>query len=253
MGSDITNNFSTQQTFMNNVTQDESQSCIATVTSSANDNVVVVSGSNIKGNFTGVSATTSTDATCLMTSTMDNSISNILSATAQQTNSAETDIFSILAGKQKQNNTFNVNQSVTNNISQINTAVCAANNTTSTNDNYIYVSNSTVGGNFIGVTNTADASANCSMSNYMKNVTYNQAQAQATQSNSVEGMFGTILGAITIIIGIIVIGVVIMFSVGAISYIGYDKRKPKDSTSSEIGNLGLPPDVLANLNLGDNM
>jgi hypothetical protein len=201
---------------------------------------VVVNGVNISGSFTGVAATTSTDATCIMTSTMDDQVSNIMSAIAQQTNQAETDIFSGLSFS-NQRNTFNSNQTVTNNISQINTALCAANTTVSTSSNYVYVTNSTVGGDFVGVTSDAASSANCSMTNYMKNVTYNQAQASATQSNSVVGMFGTLLGAITTIVIIIVIAVVIMFSVGSIAYVGYSKPKPGAESS-------LPPDVLADLN-----
>lgn len=239
MGSDIHNTANIQQNFMNNITQDVSQTCVSTVSDTANNNVVIVSGSNIKGNFTGVAPTTSTDATCIMTSTMDDEVSNILSATAQQTNQAETDLFSGFSFS-KQSNTFNSNQSVTNNISQINTALCSANNTTSTSNNYIYVSNTTEGGDFVGVGGTASSSANCSMTNYMKNVTYNQAQASATQSNSVVGMFGTLLGAITTVVIIIIIAVVIMFSVGSISYVGYSKSR--GSTGS-----GLPPDVLADL------
>lgn len=240
MGSNIHNTIDIQQSFMNNITQDVSQSCIATTTNTANDNVVVVNGVNIGGNFTGVAATTSTDATCIMTSTMDDEVSSIMSAIAQQTNQAETDIFSGLSFS-KQTNTFNSNQTVTNNISQINTALCSANTTVSTSGNYVYVSNSTVGGDFVGVTSNANSSANCSMTNYMKNVTYNEAQASATQSNSVVGMFGTLLGAITTIVIVIVIAVVIMFSVGSIAYVGYAKPKPGSESS-------LPPDVLADLN-----
>lgn len=230
---------------MTNVTQSNQQLCVATVNDQANDNVVVVSGSNFKGNFTGVATTTSTDATCLISSSMSDTVSNILSASLQQTNKAETDLFNDFAIT-VESNTFNIDQSVTNNISQINQEVCSANNTTSSSNNYIYVSNSTVGGDFVGVSNKADASADCNMQNYMKNGTYNQAQASATQSNSVQGMWATLLGAITSIITIIVIAVIILFSVGSLSYVGYAKVKGRAPTM-ESTDTGLPPDVLAEL------
>lgn len=220
MASGTTNIANIQQSFMNNITQQDQQNCIATVNNSANNNVVIVNGTNIKGNFTGVASTTNTDATCLMVSNMEDSISNILSATLQQTNTTETDWFN---GFQftADTNTFDITQSVTNNISQINEATCAANTVTSVNNNYVYVTNSTVGGYFIGVTDTANASASCSMTNTMKNTTYNQAQASATQSNTVKGMFVAMVGAFAAIIGIIVIGVIILFAVGATGYVGY--------------------------------
>jgi len=55
MGSVLTNIGSEQQEFMNNVLSENQQSCISTVNSSANNNVVIVNGANIDGNFTGVS------------------------------------------------------------------------------------------------------------------------------------------------------------------------------------------------------
>jgi type IV secretory pathway VirB2 component (pilin) len=258
MASATTNIASIQQSFMNNITQVDQQNCIATVSNSANNNVIIVNGANIKGDFTGVSSTTSTDATCLMVSNMDGSISNILSATLQQTNTSQTDWFN---GFQftADTNSFNINQSITNNISQINEATCSANTTTSVSNNYVYVTNATIGGDFIGVTDTANASANCNMTNTMKSTTYNQAQASATQSNTIQGMFVAMVAAFAAIIGIMVIGVIILFAVGSIGYVGYDVVKkpsqpgelsPEQSEEQQIEaaeSLGLTPDVLANL------
>lgn len=260
MASATTNIASIQQSFMNNITQQDQQNCIATVSDSTNNNVVIVNGANIGGNFTGVSSTAKTDATCLMVSNMEDSISNILSATLQQTNTTETDWFN---GFQftADTNVFDISQSVTNNISQINEATCAANTVTSTNDNYVYVTNSKIGGDFIGVTSSANASASCSMTNTMKNTTYNQAQASAKQNNTIKGMFVAMVGAFAAIIGIIVIGVIILFAVGAIGYVGYGavssrkygqpsgngQQSSEDQEIMAAEQLGLTPDVLSSL------
>ena len=220
MVSSTTNTANLQQTFMNNILQSNQENCIASTTNSANNNIVIVNGANIKGNFTGVSSTTSTDASCLMVSNMENSVSNILSATIKQTNISETDWFN---GFQftKEKNTFNISQTVVNNISQITQSTCSSNTTSSTNNNYVYVATGTnIGGDFVGVTNAASSSANCSINNVMKNTTYNQAQANADQSNTVKGMFVSIVSAIVLIIGIIVITVIILFSVGALGSAG---------------------------------
>jgi hypothetical protein len=91
----------------------------------------------------------------------------------------------------------------------------------------------------------------------MKNATYNQAQASATQSNTVKGMFVSMVGAFAAIIGIMVIGVIILFAVGAIGYVGYDVKNPnrlgmspeqqEDAELAAAEQLGITPDVLSSI------
>jgi len=260
MASTTSNTADIQQSFMNNITQQDQQNCLATTDNTANNNVVIVNGVNIGGDFTGVSLTTSTDASCLMVSNMEDSVSNILSASLSQTNKSETDMFN---GFQitDDSNSFNITQSVTNNITQINQATCSANTTVSASNNYVYVTNTSVGGNFVGVTSDASSSANCSMTNIMKNTTYNQAQASASQSNTVEGMFAALVAAFVAVIGLIVFAVIIMFATGSIGYIGYSKSKTQtpesgqastssdDALLSEAEQLGLGSGGLNSLGL----
>lgn len=228
MGSASSNIANIQQSFINNITQVDQQNCIATVSSSANNNVVIINGANISGNFTGIADTTKTDASCLMVSSMENSISNILNATLQQTNTAETDWFN---GFQftSDTNSFNIVQSVTNNINQINEATCSASTIQSANNNYVYVTDATIGGNFVGVTESTSANANCSMTNIIKNSTYNQVQANATQSNVIKGMFVAMIGAFAVIFVIIAIGVVVLYSRGTKGNVGYKAGTQKRS------------------------
>lgn len=264
MGSSSTNIANIQQSFMNNITQQSQQYCTATSNPTANNNVVIVNGANIKGNFTGVSETTTTDASCLIVSNMEDSVSDILSATITQTNETETDWFN---GFQftADTNSFNLTQSVTNNISQLNQTTCSANSSSSTNNNYVYVTNATVGGDFVGVTNTSSAAATCSMTNMMKNTTYNQAQGNGSQSNTVKGMFVAMVASFAAIVGLIVIAVIILFAVGALGFVGYEASGSHKSSSgsvpppvssetatenqelSEAAALGLTPDVLSSL------
>ena len=233
-----------QQAFMNNITQDDQQNCLATTSNTVTGNIVRIDNSHIKGDFTGVAAVTNTDASCLMVSNMEDTISNILSATITQTNSTSTDWFN---GFQftSDTNTFDLSQSVVNNISQINQQTCSANTTTSTSNNYVYVTNTTVGGDFIGVTSTANASASCSMNNTMKTTTYNQAQATVNQSNTVKGMFATILGAFVLIVGIIVIGVIVIFAFGAIAQVGYHSMSQSTPSYAPPPPYAPPPGSFA--------
>lgn len=250
MVSASTNIANIQQDFMNNITQQDQQNCIATFTNEANDNITIINGGTISGDIIGVQLTANTDASCLITSNMEDSISNILSATLSQTNSTSTDLFN---GFQftADTNIFNIEQSVVNNISQINEATCSASTTNSTNNNYLYATNVRSGGNFIGVNPKANASSNCSLNNVMKNATYNQAQASATQSNQITGMFTALLAVIAGIIGIMIIGTLILYSTGAIGKVGYqrggapgEQLSPEDRELREAADLGLTPEDL---------
>lgn len=255
MGAHSSNIANIQQNFMNNITQIDQQSCIASVSDSTNNNVVIVNGANISGNFTGVSSTASTDATCLMVSNMETSVTSILQASGQQTNNSTTDMFGDFSFT-KSTNIFNIDQSVTNNISQINESLCAANTVDSTNNNYVYVTNAKIGGDFVGVTSSANASANCSMTNNMKITTYTQAQASISQSNTTTGMFAAMVAAFAGIVGIIVVAVIILFAIGSIGYIGYAKttgKSPLEGASSALAaaqSLGITPEELTALGGG---
>lgn len=255
MGAKQSNLANISQGFYNQIVQQTNQSCIASVSEEQNNNVIIIQGGIIDGNFTGVSATVSCDASCLMVSNMDNTIDNILGAIANQTNQAETDISNVF-NSSNQNNTFNVNQTVSNNIAQINNAVCSSSIVQSQNNNYVYTSDETVHGNFVGVNGASNAQANCSMNNNMQSSTYNQAQASADQGNSVVSVFGAIIAAFAMIIFVIVIGVVIMFSVGAVGTIGYEYLKHKggatgmsasDTAISAAEALGLSAQDIAEI------
>jgi hypothetical protein len=249
MGNFLVNVADITQTFVNNILQEDQQFCLSTVNSSTNNNVVIITGSTIDGNAIGVQQTINTDASCLMVSNMDSNISNILSATLAQTNKVSSDLFngfSFDAGL----NSFDINQTVTNNISQVNEATCSASQIVSSSNNYVYVSNSTIKKNFVGVVTTSDSKANCTMSNSMKATTYNQAQASGTQSNTVSGMWAALMAAIVAIITIIIVGVVLVFGVSAVGYVGYTKAGGTGGIGSTLDaaqQLGLTPDVLASV------
>lgn len=248
MGNTSSNIASIQQAFMNNILQQNQQNCLVQSSTTANNNVTIVSGSTIDGNVTGVTLTSNTDASCLMTSSMEDSIQNILSSTLQQTNSTATDWF---GGFQfsASTNVFDIEQSVVNNISQINQTTCAANTVTSANNNYFYL-NAKVGGDFIGVNASSNTSMNCTVNNIMKNTTYNQAQASATQSNTTIGTFALMFAVIAGVVGLLIVGYFIYYSSGAVNRVGYQPPPPPQLTAEErelqaAQTLGLSPEQLA--------
>ena len=148
MGSASTNVAVIQQSFMNNVTQVSQAYCQATAAPNVSGSVVILNGVNVKGNVTGVTSTSQADASCIIVSTMDNSVTQILEATTQQTNSTETDWFNGFQFTADQT-VYDLSQSGVNNINQINQSTCTANDTPNVSNNYVYISGK-VGGNFVG-------------------------------------------------------------------------------------------------------
>lgn len=230
MVSSVRNTANIQQDTYNNITQLATQNCINTVTQNTSGNSVFIIDSKVNGDVIGVSSTTSMDATCAITSSMDDQVQNILESLTTQSNIAETDWFN---GFQLtfENNNLDLKQSITNNISQINQAMCTANLTSSTSNNFVYVSNSSFGGNFVGVSSVSNPSSNCNMSNFMKNITYNLTQGNADQSNVNKGMFTSIFTTLLIVVGVIIIGVVIIVSITGVTKLATNKKEPKAEAS----------------------
>jgi hypothetical protein len=248
------NSSTSEQNYWNNISQNIQQSCTSQIQSDVNGNVIIINGSSIAGNATGVNSMVSTDASCLMVSSMNDNISDILSSIASQTNNTTTDMFGDFDWTNSIN-IFNAEQSVTNNITQITQANCSSSTISSVSDNFVYVANTSIGGNFVGVSTTASANSSCSLNNTMKNSVYNQAQASATQSNTTTGMFAAIAGIIAACVVVVIIFIIILFAAGALGYVGYKgfggktppPVSPIDDKLSAIQKLGLSSDEVDSL------
>lgn len=240
MGNISLNNASVQQQFQNSVNQIANQSCTAQVQANTNNNQVIINGGIFEGNVTGVSTQVSTDASCSITSSFDAQVQNAIKAIVAQTIQTETSWFNAPGF---QDNTFNINQTIVNNINQVNNELCAASTVTSSSNNYVYVAaGATVSGNFIGITNAGQANATCSMTNYMKSVTYNQAQAQGTQTNTIQSIFG---GFFAIIITIAIIGAIVAVVTVVLTSITRANRPPATQNESNSENLLSASDINA--------
>jgi len=248
MGGSHSNFASINQTFMNNIVSRNQENCISSTYNTTSGNYIFVEGSTIVGNI-GILQGTSTDSSCLMVSAMENTIKDIMTATSKQSNNTSNDWFGGFSWT-GQTNAFDLMQSSVNNISQINQLTCAASSMQTTSNNFIYVRNSNVSGN-VGIVNTSSAQANCSMTNMMKNYSYNYMQGDNNQDNAQKGMFVAIVAAICTLIGIIIIGVVILFAVGAIGYAGYELVSPKKTVAAGGGGDDFAA-TLASLGLSTN-
>jgi len=233
-----TNSYKATQNITNDITQINQSSCIATVQVQSGGNVVIIEDSRINGNVVGSVVKVSTDASCIMASAAEADIQNILNASAEQTKSTENGIFSIdfpamFDSLGSTTNSIEIEQNVTNNILQLNSSNCSSNIIISDSPNYIYVRGSTVGGNVIGSDVTADASASCTITNNTKVYVYNDLLAEGKQKKELKSVFFTIVIAFAILMGLIIFGVIILFSTGAIGSVGYKKLKITGKTSGK--------------------
>lgn len=217
--------------FMNNITQVSQSNCITESSSSASGNVLILNGVQVDGNVCAVCVTATTDSTCTITSTMTNTVENILSAMLDQTNQTESSILDFLSFDASFDwNNIDLNESVTNNISQINQSTCASNTVYSANNNYTYVTNSTIGGDFYGVDTNTSANSSCIIGNYTMNSVYNLLQAQFTQSDTKRN--GLVSVIIAIVALLIIIGIVIVFIIliGGAGFLGVKAINSKSQT-----------------------
>ena len=111
---------------------------------------------------------------------------------------------------------------------------CSSSTDTSTSSNFEYVANGSIGGNFIGINDSATATSNCNMSNTMLNNLYNQVQANTSQTAASKGMFVAIAGSIAGVILLVVI-VVIVGGIGMVAFKGMTAKKTQTTQQQGVG------------------
>lgn len=201
------------ETVTNDVVQKNQQNCIAQSVADTSGNTIIINGSTIDGNVSGTTTKTSTDATCLMTSTIEDTVENILQNVAQQNSSISSGITDFMS-KRDQDIDYDLSVTVQNSILQMSEQGCVSSSISSTTNNYIYVGDSKIGGDFLGFSNDSKANASCSMTNVMKNEAYNSLQTKVDQTAKASNMFAMLIGIaiiIFVLLGVVGVVVVIVF------------------------------------------
>ncbi len=239
MGSSVDNSTKIQTEITNDFLQQLENVCVASCTSVASGNTVIVSGTT--GDIT-ISSTCSSDASCTMTNQASSAAQNSISSMAKQDATAVTDYFGGFS-YQDMDNGISVTNSLINNITQISTQTCNASSSSTTSNNFIYVTEGGTAGN-ISLTASGNANATCVMSNMSKIETYNEVQSNTDQSAKTVGqfaMYGIAAMAVVLIIGIVVVVVV---AVGALGYLikggsgGEKKEGSKGGSGGGMGGMG---------------
>ena len=202
----FTNSAQVQQDFTANMLNDNQQNCKSSSVQLAAGNIITVDGSNITGNFTGIEQGTQTDASCVMTSSMESTVSNLFTSMLNQKFDINSGITSAIQARYDVTNETQVIQDAIINITNISNEVCDAQSMQSATNNFIYLSDTTVGGNAIGISQQSNPSATCSMQNISKIAAYNKSQQQTDQGTKFIGGLGPVIGAIILIV--VVIGII---------------------------------------------
>lgn len=248
MGNVLTQVMNNTSKNTNIVLQSSNQTCTTYNNVNVDNNAIIVENSTIDGDFYGANAGTSLDASCAIVSSMSNIVENILGSIAKQKISETTSFandFKILGVATQ---TYNLDQSINNNISQINNALCDTSNMQSVTGNYVYVANSKIGGNFKGVSLDSNASANCAMSNAMKNLTFNSIKSDTDLGSESQGMWTTLLASVCSVIafGIILLVVVVLIGgVTAVTVAAVGKKKGAEGPT--VSKEQQQVDALSNL------
>lgn len=221
------NQVSLSQNVTNSIFQSQQNTCDAQVTSIQTGDQVIVVGSRVSGNV-GFEVQATVESSCVITNTIDTTVSNTLAAMLQQEN---TTLSGIIPNMGSQTNAVNALQTVSNYITQMTENTCSSTVINNQSNDIVYAQNTSVGGNVGFIDNGLNAVANCTFNNTTSLSVYNDMQATVTQSNKTVAL----LALIFVIIGVIIIvGIIVM---------GFTKFKSSKNKSN-----GLTDDELKLIN-----
>nr|QBK93325.1 MAG: lipid membrane protein [Pithovirus LCPAC404] len=200
MGSQISLN-RLEEDVTNDILIQSNQSCSATCNNVIEGTTIIVSG-RVKDININQQCTAST-AGCVMSSTLDAQLDNILSSISDQEQSFTDSMISFVISSQVDEN--DVKQIIHNKLSNISNAVCNANSSNLNSNTLVYVTGT---GGDINISQSGDAIASCIMDVMSKISVFNSQAAENTQAQTRENVFVALfssIGGIILVAGIILI------------------------------------------------
>ncbi len=212
--------------------------CKSTVTQSASDNVVVIDGATVDGNVTAIRSVVHTDASCMMTSAMEDHVDALMTNNLKDKTYAANDIMNGLAFDETVTVT-NVRQRYSNATNNTIDNLCGSSSIQQTNGNLVYVRNSTIKGDFVGIDNSSSSSATCSMANMARMKSYSNMHSDVAVSSTFKGMAATLVIAV-IVVAAAVVGVTVLLSMNsqrnrATQTFGRNSGNPTDQIFEAVG------------------
>lgn len=190
----------------NQLLQVSNQSCWSECKQNLNNVTVDIAGSKITGGI-NFSQSCNATSTCVMNSSLDAQVENIMKAMSDQTAVNQVGLFGLGLGSAT--NSSYIAETITNQITQVMNSTCQANVIQDTENIVTALQGDTVSGG-VNFTQSGGAIANCTMTNTARAVAINQQSTEQTQKAKVESVFAMIVIAIVICI-IVVGGMVLVF------------------------------------------
>jgi hypothetical protein len=243
MGSNQSNTAKLIQSVTDNIFQSTQEICTADCTAIQSGNTIIISGSDT-GNV-NLTNQCSASASCAMNQQLNNQVSSIMSALAEQENTTSS-LWPVSFKFDNKNNKVTIRQAITNNITQLMQSICQS---TSDNiqDNNVIVFTDSSGGN-ITLSNKGSANSTCTMNNVARQVAFNQQTSKTNQTAEITSVFTTI---IIIIVVLIIIGalVALLFigPVGLRNLFGSGEEKGKEGGGDSGGGSGESQSELVKL------
>lgn len=223
----------------NQLYETSSTACIANCTALQINPTIVISNTTVGGNV-DITNQCNASASCVMQSTLDGQVQNIMSSMTQQEN-VTTQLLPIAFDFNNKNTSVQIKQNITNNITQTMQAVCQATSNTIQTNPTIVGSNATVGGN-LSITGGGSANASCTITNLARMNLFNQSTSTNNQTTKQASVLGIMMIAIVLImvIGAIIL-VIIIGPAGLAAVVGMESSGKKssegDGESGELASL----------------
>lgn len=220
MTTDVSNNSTEILNASNSILQVSNESCQGICTANQSGNEIIISGSKV-GNITFDQQCPAT-ASCIMDSTLDSNVTDIMNAMADQEAVAQLGLLNM--NFSNTSNNLDIQENITNQITQIMNSTCQANANLTQKGEMIILKNATAGN--LSISNTGSASATCTMTNTARAVVFNQQTSKSSQKAKRESVLAMIV--IAIVIGIIAIGgLVVIFLMSPSGQKAVDKASGK--------------------------
>ena len=237
MGSNTSQHIKTNQEVLTSMIQESESSCNAEVIEKIDNTSIIVPPGGSVGDISISQVSSIDNINCIMSSSFDTNITSILDSLASQSISVP----NFTLDFNNMNQSVNLNQLITNTVSQIQVSSCDFSARDEIDNTYIYVGGDA--GDINISQDSAVSNSSCNMNNTASSTTYNEATAKAEQKAVITSLATMLFGLIVlcIILGGIII-IVFLLTGGTKKMMGGDN---KDSNKSNADSIPIiPPTVM---------
>ena len=237
MGGGLSSFESSQQNVINKISQNSNNACVLQCSNSNDTSKLILNNTIWKGNITISNVCSVSGSSCVLKSSLEDTLLNTLSNQQQSTLKSEQDLFTIFSNITSAGESVNEtnSQSLSNQMTQNINSLCKFNAGDINNSLLVDATNSTIVGNLNYSNSSAVGKENCITTNMAKNYTSNDVsnsqQANLTQTSCT----GSICSAIVAVAVAVCIALIIASVGGGLVY-AVKRNKKGDSPGTDSNN-----------------